>query len=104
MDFLTIEKVKLHCRIEAYSEDPEEQRKIDKTIRKSANLAEGMVYDYLGKDYFAIMKEYGQIPPVILHAALLLTSDMFMEKPITPDNLALKILLKPYKKKEHNGD
>lgn len=100
MDFLTIDQVKLHCRIEAYSKDPEEQCKIDKTIRKIANLAEGMVYDYIGKEYFAIMKEYGKIPPEILHAALLLTSDMFMEKPISPDDLVFKILLKPYKKKE----
>ena len=37
MDFLTIDLIKTHCRIEGYSEDPDEQRKIDKTIKKCAN-------------------------------------------------------------------
>lgn len=101
MDFLTIDLIKTHCRIEDYSKDPDKQRKIDETIKKCANLAEGIVYEHIGKDYFAIMKEYGEIPISILQAALIATSDMIINGMFYPEgNLAFKALLKPYKKKE----
>ena len=99
MDFLTIDLVKTHCRIEGYSEDPDEQRKIDETIKKCANLAEGIVYEHIGKDYFAIMKEYGEIPITIMQAALMATADMILERD-PKENYAFKMILKPYKKKE----
>ena len=99
MDFLTIDLIKPHCRIEDYSEDPAEQRKIDKTIKKCANLAEGIVYEYIGKDYSAIIKEYGEIPIRIMHAALMATADMILERD-PKENYAFKMILKPYKKKE----
>ncbi len=98
MDFLTIDLVKTHCRIECYSKDPEKQRKIDDTIKKCANLAEGIVYEHIGKDYFAIMKEYGEIPISILQAALIATSDTIFGR-YAEENCAFKMLLKPYKKK-----
>ena len=99
MDFLTIDLVKTHCRIEDYSEDPNEQRKIDKTIKKCANLAEGIVYKHIGKNYSAIMKEYGEIPVRIMMAALMATADMILERD-PKENYAFKMILKPYKKKE----
>ena len=99
MDFLTLDLIKTHCRIEDYSEDPDEQRKIDETIKKCANLAEGIVYEHIGKDYFAIMKEYGEIPISILQAALIATVGLIFER-YPEENDALKMLLKPYKKKE----
>ncbi len=99
MDFLTIDLIKTHCRIECYSKDPDEQRKIDDTIKKCANLAEGIVYEHIGKDYFAIMKEYGEIPISILQAALIATSDLILVR-YPEENCAFKMLLKPYKKKE----
>lgn len=99
MDFLTLDLVKTHCRIECYSKDPERQRKIDDTIKKCANLAEGLVYEHIGKDYFAIMKEYGEIPISILQAALIATSDTIFGR-YAEKNCAFKMLLKPYKKKE----
>ena len=99
MDFLTIDLVKTHCRIEDYSEDPDEQRKIDETIKKCANLAEGIVYKHIGKDYSAIMKEYGEIPIRIMMAALMATADMMLERD-SKENYAFKMILKPYKKVE----
>ena len=99
MDFLTIDLIKTNCRIEDYSEDPDEQRMIDETIKKCANLAEGIVYEHIGKDYSAIIKEYGEIPIRIMQAALLATSDMISER-YPEENYAFKMLLKPYKKKE----
>lgn len=101
MDFLTIDLIKTQCRIEDYSKDPERQRKIDETIKKCANLAEGIVYEHIGKDYFAIMKEYGEIPISILQAALIATADMIInDRFYSEENFAFKALLKPYKKKE----
>ena len=101
MDFLTIDLVKTHCRIECYSKNPKRQREIDETIKKCANLAEGIVYEHIGKDYFAIMKEYGEIPISILQAALIATSDMIInDRFYSEENFAFKALLKPYKKKE----
>ena len=99
MDFLTIDLIKTNCRIEDYSEDPDEQRKIDKTIKKCAKLAEGIVYEHIGKDYSAIMKEYGEIPIRIMQAALMATADMILERD-PKENYAFKMILKPYKKKE----
>lgn len=100
MDFLTIDLIKTHCRIEYYSKDPDKQRKIDDTIKKCANLAEGIVYDHIGKDYFSIMKEYGEIPIAIMQAALIATSDMIInDRFYSEENFAFKALLKPYKKK-----
>lgn len=99
MDFLTIDLIKTHCRIEGYSKDPEKQRKIDETIKKCANLAEGIVYEYICKDYSAIIKEYGEIPIRIMQAALLATADEIFERN-PKENYAFKMILKPYKKKE----
>ena len=99
MDFLTLDLIKTQCRIEGYSKDPERQRKIDETIKKCANLAEGIVYEHIGKDYFAIMKEYGEIPVTIMQAALIATAGMIFERD-PKENHAFKAILKPYKKKD----
>ena len=99
MDFLTIDLIKTHCRIEGYSEDPERQRKIDETIKKCANHAEEIVYEHIGKDYFAIMKEYGEIPITIMQAALIATADILLYDRHPRANYAFKAILKPYKKK-----
>ena len=98
MDFLTIDLIKTHCRIECYSKDPDKQRKIDETIKKCANLAEGIVYEHIGKDYSTIMKEYGEIPNTIMQAALIATADMIFERD-PKKNYAFKFILKPYKNK-----
>jgi len=98
MDFLTLDLIKTHCRIEGYSEDPDEQRTIDETIKKYANLAEGIVYKHIGKDYSAIMKEYGEIPIEIMQAALLATADMIFGRDPN-ESYVFKAILKPYKRK-----
>ena len=100
MDFLTIDLIKTHCRIEGYSKKPKRQREIDDTIKKSANRAEEIVYEYIGKDYFAIMKEYGEIPITIMQAALIATADILLYDRHPRANFAFTALLRPYKKKE----
>lgn len=99
MDFLTLDLIKMHCRIEDYSRNKGKQREIDEKIKICANRAEGIVYEHIGKDYFAIMKEYGEIPITIMQAALMATADMILKRD-PKENYAFKILLKPYKTKE----
>ena len=99
MDFLTIDFIKTQCRIEDYSKDPERQREIDETIKKCGNLAEGIVYEYIGKDYFAIMKEYGEIPIWMKTSALIATEALISERD-PKENYAFKAILKPYKKQQ----
>jgi len=99
MDFLTLDLIKTHCRIEDYSKKPKKQREIDETIKKCANRAEEIVYEDLGKDYFAIMKEYGEIPICIMQAALIATSDILLYDRHPRANFAFTELLRPYKKK-----
>lgn len=101
MDFLTIDMVKTHCRIEDYSKDPERQRKIDETIKTQANKAEQKVYEQIGRNYFDIIKEWGEVPLPIKQAALILTSKGLFDSPFDDGNVE-RMLLRPYKKQPNN--
>ena len=101
MDFLTIDMVKTHCRIEGYSKDPERQRKIDETIKTQANKAEQKVYEQIGRNYFDIIKEWGEVPTSIKQAALILTSKGLFDSPFDDGNVE-RMLLRPYKKQTNN--
>ena len=98
MDFLTIDMVKMHCRIELYDPDPDRQAEIDNNIKTQANKAEQEVYARIGRNYFDIIKEWGEVPPAIKHVALLLTYDGIMKSHGDHADI-IKALLKPYKKK-----
>ncbi len=105
MDFLTIDFIKTQCRIEDYSKDPERQRKIDSTIKKCADIAEKFVYEHIGKDYQAIMKEYGEIPIAIKLSALIVIEELVKYADLTLERDPLetypfKMMLKPYKKRQ----
>ena len=101
MDFLTLDLIKTHCRIEDYSKDPERQRKIDEAIRTQANKAEQEVYARIGRNYFDIIKEWGEVPLAIKQAALILTSKGLFDSPFD-DGSAERMLLRPYKKQTNN--
>lgn len=101
MDFLTIDMVKMHCRIEGYSKDPVRQREIDDNIKTQANKAEQKVYEQIGRDYFDIIKEWGEVPPAIKSAALILTSKGLFDSPFDDGNVE-RMLLRPYKKQTNN--
>ena len=98
MDFLTIDMVKMHCRIELYDPNPDRQAEIDDNIKTQANKAEQEVYAHIGRNYFDIIKEWGEMPHAIKHAALLLTYDGIMKNRGDHADL-IKALLRPYKKK-----
>ena len=101
MDFLTIDMVKMHCRIELYDPDPYIQAEIDNNIKTQANKAEQEVYARIGRNYFDIIKEWGEVPPAIKQAALILTSRALIEHPYEDGNV-VKMLLQPYKKQTNN--
>jgi hypothetical protein len=101
MDFLTIDMVKMHCRIELYDPDPYIQAEIDKNIKTQANKAEQEVYARIGRNYFDIIKEWGEVPPAIKQAALILTSKGLFDSPFDDGN-AERMLLQPYKKQTNN--
>ena len=101
MDFLTIDMVKMHCRIEFYDPDPYRQAEIDKNIKEQANEAEQEVYARIGRNYFDIIKEWGEVPLAIKQAAIILTSRGLIEHPYE-DGDVVKALLRPYKKQPNN--
>ena len=98
MDFLTIDMVKMHCRIELYDPNPDRQAEIDKNIKTQANKAEQEVYERIGRNYFDIIKEWEEVPLSIKQAALLLRYEGIMKHYGEHADL-IKMLLKPYKKK-----
>jgi len=102
MDFLTIDMVKTHCRIEFYDPDPDRQAEIDNNIKTQANKAEQEVYARIGRNYFDIIKEWGEVPPAIKQAALIITSRALIERPYEDGNV-VKMLLRPYKKQMNNN-
>ena len=89
--------VKMHCRIEFYDPDPDRQAEIDDNIKTQANKAEQKVYEQIGRNYFDIIKEWGEVPPAIKQAALILTYEGVM-KTYGERADTIKILLRPYKK------
>ena len=93
--------VKMHCRIEDYDPDPDRQAEIDDNIKTQANKAEQKVYEQIGRDYFDIIKEWGEVPPAIKQAALIITSRALIECPYEDGNV-VKMLLRPYKKQTNN--
>jgi hypothetical protein len=101
MDFLTIDMVKMHCRIELYDPDPYIQAEIDKNIKTQANKAEQEVYKRIGRNYFDIIKEWGEVPPAIKSAALILTSKGLSDSPFDDGDVE-RMLLQPYKKQTNN--
>jgi hypothetical protein len=101
MDFLTIDMVKMHCRIEFYDPDPDRQAEIDNNIKTQANKAEQEVYARIGRNYLDIIKEWGEVPVAIKQAALILTSRDLIERPYEDGNF-VKMLLRPYKKQTNN--
>ena len=93
--------VKMHCRIEFYDPDPDRQAEIDNNIKTQANKAEQEVYARIGRNYFDIIKEWGEVPVSIKQAALILTSRALIEHPYEDGNV-VKMLLQPYKKQINN--
>ena len=90
--------VKMHCRIEDYDPDPDRQAEIDDNIKTQASKAEQKVYEYIGRNYFDIIKEWGKVPLEIKVAALILASRGLIKCPYEDGNV-IKMMLRPYKKK-----
>lgn len=98
---MTIDMVKMHCRIEFYDPDTDRQAEIDDNIKTQANKAEQEVYARIGRNYFDIIKEWGYVPACIKSASLILTAKGLGECPYK-DNNVVSALLRPYKKQPNN--
>ena len=88
MDFLTIDMVKMHCRIEFYDPDPGRQAEIDKNIKEQANKAEQEVYARIGRNYFDIIKTRHQTCCKLQSTGSNISSDHIFESRLVDWNLA----------------
>lgn len=94
MDYLTLDMVKQHLRID-YNDD-------DERLIKNANLAESLVYKTIDKDYFRLIREYHEIPKDIIMATLLVTELLLRHEDPTQSEV-YKMIMRPYKPKEENN-
>ena len=96
MKWLTLEKIKMHSRIDYNDED--------ELLTLYGESAEDMIENVTGKKYAEIMEEYGEIPKPLYYASLMLVECSYTQRsPVTMTNLAhvqytFVCLVKPYMK------
>lgn len=94
MKYLTLDYIKQHSRIDYDCED--------EILELYANSAEDTVMNYLNRSFEDLIEEYGQVPPAIMHATLMLVDVSYQYRsPISPQNLytvpyTFDVLVKPY--------
>lgn len=94
MKYLTLDYIKQHSRIDYCCED--------ELLELYANSAEDTVMNYLNRSFEDLIEEYGQVPPAIMHATLMLVDVSYQYRsPISPQNLytvpyTFDVLVKPY--------
>lgn len=94
MKFLTLEDIKLHCRIDGQYED--------EVLTLYGEAAEQTLLNYIGSTYDNIITEYGEVPRPIYHAALMLVDVSYTHRsPVSPQSMNIvpytfDILVKPY--------
>ena len=96
MDFLTIDLIKSHSRIDADCEA--------EVLELYGNAAEATLLNYLRRSYKEIIDTYGEMPAPLVQAALMLVDVSYQYRsPVSPNNLNIvpytfDILIKPYMK------
>lgn len=94
MKYLTLDYIKQHSRIDYCCED--------ELLKLYANSAEDTVMNYLNRSFEDLIEEYGQVPPAIMHATLMIVDVSYQYRsPISPQNLytvpyTFDVLVKPY--------
>lgn len=94
MDFLSINFIKNHSRIDADCED--------EVLALYGNAAEATLLNYLDRSYDEIIDTYGEMPAPLVQAALMLVDVSYQYRsPVSPNNLNIvpytfDILIKPY--------
>ena len=95
MKWLTMELMKAHLRIDSFDED--------ELLVKYAESAESLLLQWLGRTYDDLLDTYGEVPPPVVHASLLLVDNWFKHRsPTTSQHLSdvpygnIDTLIQPY--------
>ena len=98
MKWLTLEKIKEQCRIEA------DFTLEDTLLTGYGNSAESTILNHLNRTYHDVLEEYGQVPDDIVNASLMLVDVWYQHRsPVESLNMSIvpysfDILIKPYMK------
>lgn len=96
MKWLTLEKIKAQCRIEADFHDE------DDLLEEYGESAEEVLLNYLNRTYEDVIEVYGRIPAPLVHASLMLVDTSYQcRSPVSTQSMSLvpytfDILVKPY--------
>lgn len=94
MKFLTLEYIKKHSRIDYDIEDD--------LLKLYGASAEDTTLSMLNRSYEDLIETYGEVPPAIKQAALMLVDVSYSQRsPISPQNMSVvaytfDALIKPY--------
>lgn len=94
MKFLTLEYIKKHSRIDYDIEDS--------LLELYGASAEDTTINMLNRSYENLIETYGEVPPAIMQAALMLVDVSYTQRsPISPQNMSVvaytfDALIKPY--------
>lgn len=102
MNYLTLDYIKAHSRIDADTEDS--------LLELYGNSAEEMVLNTINMTYDEVIAEYVTFPKALIHATLMLVDLSYqMRSPVGVQNLSdipytFDFLVKPYMKLSDRGD
>ena len=98
MKWLTLEKIKQQCRIEA------DFTLEDTLLTSYGNSAESTILNHLNRTYYDLTEQYGEVPQDIINASLMLVDVWYQHRsPIEALNMSIvpytfDLLIKPYMK------
>ena len=98
MKWLTLEKIKVQCRIEQDFTDE------DEVLEMYGESAEDTVLNALGRSYEDMIETYGKVPTAVVHASLMLVDLSYQQRsPVSQQEMYLvpytfDLLIKPYMK------
>lgn len=96
MKWLTLEKIKQQCRIEA------DFTMEDTLLTGYGNSAESTILNYLNRTYYDLTEQYGEVPQDIINASLMLVDVWYQRRsPVESLNMSIvpynfDLLIKPY--------
>jgi hypothetical protein len=74
MKWLDLEIIKAQCRIEQDFHDE------DKILELYGNSVETTILNQIGRSFEDLMESYGEVPPDIIHASLLLVDQAYRQR------------------------
>lgn len=98
MKWLTLEKIKQQCRIEA------DFTMEDTLLTGYGNSAESTILNHLNRTYYDLTEQYGEVPQDIINASLMLVDVWYQHRsPVESLNMSIvpytfDLLIKPYMK------